>query len=255
MSVLSPKPRSSAFPSPKALLRAALPALLLAALWFSLPAATTFAQGPAPSAGSGESSTPEAQSPEKNRQEADETDAYKHSAVVKLLGSKLGMNPDQAATVFEVTNFAVLAILVGIFLTKTLPKTFRNRTGSIQKHLVEARMATEEATARINSVEARLGKLDAQIAAMREQAEKDWNAEEQRVRAAVDEEKGKIVAATEQEIASATAQARRQIQIFAADLAIDQAAKRLVVSAETDRLLVQSFARRLSGNDDREGQN
>lgn len=238
----------------KRLLVSALPGLLLAALWLS-PQTAIFAQEPAPSTASGEGSTPEAHSPEKNRQEVDESDAYRHSAVVKFLGSKLGMNPDQAATAFEVTNFAILAVLVGVFLTKTLPKTFLNRTGAIQKHLVEARMATEEATARINSVEARLSKLDAQIAAMRDQAEKDWSAEEERVKAAVEEEKQKIVAATEQEIASATAQARRQIQMFAAELAIDQAAKKLVVTAETDRLLVQSFARRLTGNDDREGQN
>ena len=37
--------------------------------------------------------------------------------------------------------------------------------------------------------------------------------------------------------------------------AIEQAARRLVVSAETDRLLVQGFARRLAGDDSKEGQN
>ena len=49
--------------------------------------------------------------------------------------------------------------------------------------------------------------------------------------------------------------AQRQIQQYAADLAIDQAARKLVVTAETDRLLVQSFARRLTGNDSKEGHN
>ncbi len=203
----------------------------------------------------GQSSTPEARSPEANRREADDNDAYKHSAIVKTLGAKLGMDPEQAATVFEVTNFAVLALLIGLFLARSLPKTFRNRTSAIQKHLGDARMATEEASARMNSVEDRLSKLDEQIAAMREQAEKDAVAEEQRLKAAVEEEKQKIMAASEQEIATATTQARRQIQQFAADLAIDQAAKKLVVTAETDRLLVQSFARRLTGDDEREGHN
>lgn len=231
--------------------------LLLMALCFE-PAILGRAQtsNPAGQAGrSGENSTPEAQSPEKNKQEIDENDAYKHSAIVKSLGAKLGMNTEQAATAFEVTNFAILAVLIGLFLSKTLPKTFRNRTSAIQKHLVDARMATEEAAARMNSVEDRLSKLDEQIAAMRAQAELDWQAEEQRVRAAVEDEKQKILTAAEQEIAAATVQARRQIQQFAADLAIDQAAKKLVVTAETDRLLVQSFARRLVGDDDREGQN
>ena len=234
-----------------------LPLLLLVLLWFSpsVPARAQSESGRVPAGEAGEKSTPEAQSPEKNRQEVDENDAYRHSTVVKLIGEKLGMNPEQAATVFEVTNFLVLAVLVGLFLARALPKTFRNRTSTIQKQLVDARMATEEATARMNSVEDRLGKLDEQIAAMRREAENDWSAEEQRVKASVEDEKQKILAAAEQEIAAATAHARRQIQQFAADLAIDQAAKKLVVTAETDRLLVQRFARRLGGDGEREEQN
>ncbi len=231
--------------------------LLLTALYF-VSSRTTWAQAGtslAPAAQAGQNSTPEAHSPEKNKEEADTNEEYKHSAIVKALGARLGMSAEVAATVFEVTNFAVLAVLIGVFLAKSLPKTFRNRTGAIQKHLVDARMATEEATARMNSVEDRLSKLDGQIAAMRDQSERDWAAEEQRVRASVEEEKQKMLAAAEQEIATATSVARRQIQQFAADLAIDQAAKKLVVSAETDRLLVQSFARRLTGDDGKEGQN
>ncbi len=193
--------------------------------------------------------------PQKNKQEEDENEAYKHSATVRALGAKLGMNADQAATAFTVANFVVLALLVGWFLLKTLPKTFRDRNNAIQKHLVDARTATEEASSRLNSVEARLSKLDEQIAAMRAQAEKDSLADEQRIKASVEDEKQKILAAAEQEIAAATALAQRQIQQYAADLAIDQAARKLVVSAETDRLLVQSFARRLTGKDSKEGQN
>ena len=69
--------------------------------------------------------------------------------------------------------------------------------------------------------------------------------EHERILASVEEDKNKILASAEQEIASATALARRQIQQYAAELAIDQAARKLVVSAETDSLLVQNFARRL----------
>ena len=49
--------------------------------------------------------------------------------------------------------------------------------------------------------------------------------------------------------------AQRQIQQYAAELAIDQAARKLVITAETDRLLVQSFARRLTGDDSKGGKN
>jgi F-type H+-transporting ATPase subunit b len=204
---------------------------------------------------SGQASTPEAVSPEANKEERDENDAYRHSAAVKAIGARLGLNADQAATAFEVFNFALLALGVGWLLIRMLPKTFRDRNSAIQKHLVDARTATEEATARLSSVEERLSKLGDQIAAMRLQAEHDSAADEQRIKASVEDEKKKILTAAEQEIASATVQAQRQIQQYAAELAIEQAAKKLVVSAETDRLLVQGFARRLAGDDPKEGQN
>jgi F-type H+-transporting ATPase subunit b len=230
-----------------------LPGLMLAALLFAPAHHVARAQEATPV--TADSGTPEAQSPEKNEQEKDENEAYRHSPTVRALGAKLGMNPDQAATAFTVANFVVLALLVGWFLLKTLPKTFRDRNTAIQKHLVDARTATEEASIRLNSVEARLGKLDEQIAAMRAQAEKDAAADELRIKASVEEEKQKILSAAEQEIVAATANAQRQIQQYAAELAIGQAAKKLVVSAETDRLLVQQFARRLTGDDPKEGQN
>jgi F-type H+-transporting ATPase subunit b len=195
------------------------------------------------------------QAPEEKKAEPDENDAYLHSASVKFIGSKLGMTTEQASTAFQVANFSVLAVLVLWFLIKTLPGVFRSRNASIQKHLVDARTATEEASARLNSVEARLSKLDDQIAGMRAQAEKDSALDEQRIKSSVEDEKQKILTAAEQEIAAATTQAQRQLQQYAAELAIEQAARKLVVSAETDRLLVQSFARRLGGDDSKEGQN
>ena len=228
-----------------------IPVLAFAlALGGSAPRLNAMAQAPAAAAQS-DRSTPEANSGAKEKQEEDENAAYRHSPAVTALGAKLGMGPEQAATAFTVLNFVVLAILVGWFLAKTLPKTFRDRNAALEKHLVEAKKASEEAKTRLSGVESRLGKLDEQIAAMRTQAEKDALAEEQRMRASVEEEKQKILVSAEQEISAATAQARRQIQQYAADLAIDQAAKKLVVTAETDRLLVQEFARRLGGDAER----
>lgn len=200
-------------------------------------------------ASAGEKSTPDANSPAKKQEDVDENYEFTHAAPVIKLGAKLGMNPDQAAAVFTIFNFVLLVAAVGFLLLKTLPKTFRSRNTAIQKNLVDARTATEEANARLNSVEARLAKLDEQIAGMRSHAEADSAHEEQRIRASVEDEKAKIVAAAEAEIQNATRMARRDIQRYAAELAIEQAARKLVVSADTDRLLVESFARRLGGFD------
>lgn len=232
--------------------------LLLALLAVSLvwhPAAHVHAQAPvhnpprqqAP-ANAGEASEPDNAVPEKKEEVKDENEEYRHSAAVQKLGHIFGLNAEQAATAFTLINFLILAIAVGYALLKLLPKTFAARNTRIQKQLVDARTATEEASARLNSVEARLSKLDDQIAGMRQQAEADAKKEEQRIRANVEEEKSKIVAAAEAEIQAATAAARRDIQQFAAGLAIEQAARKLVVTAETDRLLVENFARQLTGD-------
>lgn len=201
----------------------------------------------------GVQSTPEAQSPEKNKDEEDQNEQYRKSAVVVALGKKLGLSADQSATAFEVFNFIVLASLLGWGLVRVLPKAIRGRNEAIRKHIVEAEIATKDARSRLNSVEARLARLDGEIAAMRAQAEQDAAKEEQRFRASVEEEKRNILAAAEQEIAAATIHAQQQLKQQAAELAIEQAARKLVISAETDRLLVQGFAERLTGQ--KKGQN
>jgi F-type H+-transporting ATPase subunit b len=196
-------------------------------------------------ASSSEAGSPQAAVPEKNEEVRDENYEYTHSEMVTKLGRMIGLNAEQASTAFTIFNFLVMAVLVGWGLLKALPKTFRARTSNIQKQLVDARTATEEANARLNSVEARLSKLDEKIAGFRAQAKADSERDEQRMRTSVEDEKKKIVAAAEAEIQTATAVARREIQQYAADLAIEQAARKLIVTAETDRLIVESFAHRL----------
>jgi F-type H+-transporting ATPase subunit b len=190
-----------------------------------------------------------------DEKEVDEADAYRHSAMVKKIGGMMGMSTEKAADVFEWGNFLLLAGAVLWALVKMLPGVFRDRGSAIQKELVEARTATEQAGARLNSVEARLAKLDGEIAALRAQAEQDSARDEARIKASVEDEKKNILAAAEQEIAAATMHAQKSLQQYAAELAIEQAARKLVVSAETDRLLVQSFAQRLTGGETKKGQN
>lgn len=221
------------------------------------PSVTVQAQAPAQRAAAAQASKTlsEASVEEKGGAEVDENDAYRHSAIVKKMGKALGMSTETAADVFEWLNFGVLAAGLGFMVIKILPKAFRDRSSAIQKELVDARTATEEAGLRLSSVEDRLSKLDEQIAGMKAQAEKDSAADEARIKASVEEEKKKILQAADQEIAAASVHAQRALQKFAAELAIEQAARKLVVSAETDRLLIQNFARRLTGDDSTGGQN
>ena len=209
----------------------------------------------AQAAGVSSTSAAPAAGAEKSPPEQDENDAYRKSPSVIWLGSKLGLNPDQSSLAFTVFNFLLLAAAFVWVAAKMLPKFFRDRSAAIQKHLVDARTATEEARARLSGVEARLAKLDDEIAAMRAHAEQDSAREEQRIKASVEDEKRKILTEAEHEITVATMHAQKMLQQHAAELAIEQAARKLVVSAETDRLLVQGFAQRLSGGESKKGQN
>ena len=51
------------------------------------------------------------------------------------------------------------------------------------------------------------------------------------------------MASAEQEISVAAAQSKRSLRHFAADLAIDQAVKKLVLTPETDQALIAQFVR------------
>jgi F-type H+-transporting ATPase subunit b len=176
----------------------------------------------------------------------DENAQFRHSASVQMVAKLTGLSLDNAYWLCTVLNFAIVAGVVLYFSKKNLPGMFRNRTASIQKAMQEARQASEDANRRLGEIEARLSRLDAEIAGMRASAEKDAAAEEARIKAAAEEDARKIVESAEQEIAAAAKLARRELTNYAANLAVSLAAKQIKVDAATDQALVQGFARELS---------
>jgi len=176
----------------------------------------------------------------------DENAQFRHSASVQMVAKLTGLSLDNAYWLCTVLNFAIVAGVVLYFSKKNLPGMFRNRTASIQKAMQEARQASEDANRRLGEIEARLSRLDAEIAGMRATAEKDAAAEEARIKAAAEEDARKIVESAEQEIAAAAKLARRELTNYAANLAVSLATKQIKVDAATDQALVQGFARELS---------
>jgi F-type H+-transporting ATPase subunit b len=199
------------------------------------------------SVASGQSSTPEAAT-----EKSDPTEELKKpSPSVIKIGGMMGMKPAMSVTVFNWLNFLVLAIAVGYALLKALPKVFRGRTENIQKNIVEARIATEEARARLSAVEARLGKLDGELASLRSDNDRSAAEEEQRMQAQGEEEKARILQAAEQEIAAASAAAQRSLRAYAAEIAVDRAAAHLQITPEDDRVLIENFAGKLGAEGSR----
>jgi F-type H+-transporting ATPase subunit b len=216
------------------LLSLALLATAPALAWQAAPAADGVSEGKAP-----------AHSESGKEAAGDENEAFKHSPSVRVVGRLLGLTPNGAYWFSVVLNFAIIAGLVFWGLRSNLPAMFRSRTESIRKAMDEARRTGEEAQQRLEGIEARLGKLDSEIAAMRATAEKEAATEEQRLRASADDDRKKIVESAEQEIASAAKAARRELTAHAADLAVTLAQKRIQVDAAADEALVRGFAENL----------
>jgi F-type H+-transporting ATPase subunit b len=168
--------------------------------------------------------------------------------VVKWTARTFHIPAETAAVLFEAINFLIIALVVGIPLVRILPGHLRNRKAKLASDIESARKMTEDANARLSAVEAQMAKLGDEIARFRAEVEAESKQDEAKIKAALADESARIVESAEQEIAQAAAQARRGLRNFAADLAIDQAAKQIVLTAETDRALIAEFVGDLSSN-------
>ncbi len=189
-------------------------------------------------------------SAEEARQESKESgggaaDAIRHAPAVRWIAKHTGLSIDQAYWLCMVLNFAVVAIAIFSYTRKKLPVLFKNRTELIQKRIEEARKTSEEARRRLSDVEGRLSRLDAEIAAMRREAEENAGGEERRVLAAIEDERERIVKSAAQEISTIANAARRDLKAYAGALAVDLAEKKIRVGKDTDQSLVREFTTRL----------
>jgi F-type H+-transporting ATPase subunit b len=186
-------------------------------------------------------------------EEKDEMAEFKQSASVREVAKLTGLSLQQSYWLCFVLNFVVIAAVIAWAGRKYLPGIFRDRSATIQKAMQEAQMASEEARRRLADIESRLMKLDGEIGMMRDAAEKEGAAEEARIQAAAAEDARKIVTSAEQEIAAAAKAARRQLTVYAADLAVGLARKQIHVDAATDQALVRNFAQELGASSDDSG--
>lgn len=178
-------------------------------------------------------------------EEEEENIQFKYSPIVRKVAKATGLTKEAIYWIFLIINFVILAAALGWMVKKALPNGFAPRTAEIQKGIEDARKASAEASARLSEIEGRLAKLDTEIAEVRAAAEADFSAEEQRIKAAAEEDAKAVIAAAEQEISTAARTAQRDLKAFAAGLAVDLAEKKIAVDSETDQALVRGFAAQL----------
>jgi F-type H+-transporting ATPase subunit b len=222
--------------------------LLLATLGLGVAAAPArlAAQEPAPAAQSSTNKqnvvSPPGSIPGKAElTEKEEHNIYRHTELVHTLARVFHLDVETTARLFEFINFAIIALAIVIPLARIMPKMIRKRKETLRHDLESARKVTEDANTRLSAVEQKLARLDQEIAEIRANVEEESKNDEARIKSSIEEERGRIVAAAEQEIATAAAQAKRSLRHFAANLAIEQASKQLVLTPETDRALIAQF--------------
>ncbi len=199
-------------------------------------------------AGHGPNGVPEAALREESKEAAGEEGAeFKQSPMVRKLAKMTGLDPTVAYWIFITLNFVILAVLFWWVLSKkvNIGQSMRDRTSMIQKGMEDAKKASAEANARLGDIESRLAKLDGEVASLRSTAEADFATEEIRIKQAAEEDARRVVEAAEQEIASASKNAQRELKAFVAELSVDLATKKIKVDAAADQGLVRSFVDQL----------
>ncbi len=196
-------------------------------------------------------------------EEKEENNIYRHTPLVGAISDavfhddKNATEPEKVelrekhieitARAFEWINAIIILLCIFIPVFRYLPRVMRKRSTTLSQNLETARKTTDDANARLTAVEAQLSRLDEEIARIRAQVEEESKQDEARIKASIDEEKERIVAAAEQEIGAAAAHARRSLRTFAADIAIEQAVKQLVLTPDTDRKLIAEFISEAQG--------
>ena len=166
---------------------------------------------------------------------------FLHAPIVQSLARVLHLPVETTMWIFLGINFAIIVFAIVIPLGRMLPKIIHKRSETLSVDLKTAREATRDAQARLSAVEAKLAGLGEEMRNFRAQIEQESLEDEKRIKASIGEESARIVAAAEQEIGVAAAQARRSLRTFAADLAIEQAAKQLTLTPDTDRALIEEL--------------
>ena len=178
---------------------------------------------------------------EGDKTEQEELNKFRHTPMVISAAKALHLSVETTARSFEFINFGIIFLAIVVPLVRFMPKFLKNRAAKVREDIDSAKKVTDDANARLSAVEAKLASIGEDIAKFRAEVERESSQDEARIKATIEEESTRIVAAAEQEIGVAAAQAKRALRHFAADLAIEQAAKQLVLTPETDRALIAEF--------------
>jgi F-type H+-transporting ATPase subunit b len=135
------------------------------------------------------------------------------------------------ATIWKTVNFFVLVGIIAYALRGKVGPFFKERNKAIAAGISDAASREEEARKRMEMVEAKLAGLEADIAALRENAKGEMDRDRRRVEAETQTAVTRIREQAQREIVSAGMLARGQLRQHAARLAMELAEQQVSARA------------------------
>lgn len=153
---------------------------------------------------------------------------------------------------FEIWKLFNLLLFVGFMvylLRRPISEALRARRENIRRDLMQAQEERNAALAKLEEVEARLARLDAEVAALHAQAEKESAEERARIERLTEEEARKLREQAQREIESAAKVARQDLRRYAAEQSMRLAEEiiRRNMQPEDDARLVKGYVEDLGG--------
>ncbi len=149
-------------------------------------------------------------------------------------------------------RFFNLAVVVGILMwvaRKPLASFLVSRTQSIQEQLSEAQKVRGEAEAKLAEIQSRMSRLDDELRALKETAERQAQEEYRRLVAEAERDAEKIVERARREIGGMTRAAQMELKAYVAELSIRLAEEniRAEITEEDRGRIFARFVTRLGG--------
>lgn len=153
---------------------------------------------------------------------------------------------------FEAWKFFNLFLFAGLMvyiLRRPLGNALQTRREGIRRELMRAQEERNAALAKLEEVEARLARLDEEVAIVREHAAREAEEERERVRLSAEEDARKLREQAQREIESAGKVARLELRRYAAEQSVQLAEEmiRRDIRPDDDARLVNLNVEELGG--------
>jgi F-type H+-transporting ATPase subunit b len=172
-------------------------------------------------------------------------------AVLTVHAAEEGGNAalEHANEIFKWINFVLVAGGLFWLFGKILPPKFRGNADSISSAITKATAAKAEADRQLREAEEKLAHLEQEVAQLRANAQREAEAEAQRIRDVTQADAQKIGVAATAEVEAAERAARFELKAIAANLAVDGAESLLAkqLTPQGQEALVSAFVKGLAG--------